>query len=229
MASDHFPFHLLHNRARKKKKEVVPMENKKTELIIIIDKSGSMFSLQEDVIGGYNAFIEEQKKLGPASVTIVAFNHLVDIIAEDVDIEKVSPLNKRNYSPCGCTALLDAVGDTISLIKAKHAKLKEEELPEHTIFSIVTDGLENSSREYSYAKVKNMIEMQTKAGWDFIFQAANIDVAKEGDRLGINPSMRASFCANSKGVERQTRFLCEKVTSLRKGNSHGKGGKSLNK
>ena len=201
------------------------MENNKfTEIVIIIDKSGSMYDLQDDVIGGYNSFIEEQKKLGPAKVTIVTFNHEVNIVAEEEDINTVQRLNKKNYSPSGCTALLDAVGDSIALIKAKHAKLKAEELPEHTIFSIVTDGLENSSREYTYPRIKQMIDLQTKCGWNFIFQAANIDVAQEASRLGIHRDMCFSFAADPEGIRNQTRFLAKKVSCIRDG-----GGKKAKK
>ena len=125
-----------------------------TELVIIIDKSGSMHGLEKDVVGGYNALIEEQRKEGETIVTSLFFNDNVKFVHEGVDIKEVKPLDGRQYQPSGCTALLDAIGDAISLIKAKHSKLKEEELPEHTIFSIMTDGLENASREYSYKRIK---------------------------------------------------------------------------
>lgn len=146
-----------------------------TELVIIIDKSGSMHGLEKDVVGGFNALIEEQSKEGETKVTTVFFNDRVIFVHEGVDIKEIKPLDGRSYQPGGCTALLDAIGDAISFIKAKHSKLKEEELPEHTIFSIMTDGLENASREYSYKRIKDMIELQKKCGWDFMFQAANID------------------------------------------------------
>ena len=173
-----------------------------TELVIIIDRSGSMHGLEKDVVGGFNALIEEQKKQGATQVTTIFFNDKVKFIHEGVDINEVKPLDGRSYTPSGCTALLDAIGDAISFIKARHGRLTEEELPSHTIFSIMTDGLENASREYRYEQIKDMIELQKKCGWDFIFQAANIDVRREADRLGIDGDMAMSFEATSSGVER---------------------------
>lgn len=187
-----------------------------TELVIIIDKSGSMHGLEKDVVGGYNALIDEQKKEGETLVTSLFFNDNVKFVHEGVNIKEVKPLDGRQYQPSGCTALLDAIGDAISLIKAKHSKLKEEELPEHTIFSIMTDGLENASKEYSYKRIKDMIELQKKCGWEFIFQAANIDTEYEADRLGIDPDMAISFNADSEGVGRVMKCCCAKISEKRK-------------
>ena len=187
-----------------------------TELVIIIDKSGSMHGLEKDVVGGYNALIEEQRKEGETIVTSLFFNDNVKFVHEGVDIKDVKPLDGRQYQPSGCTALLDAIGDAISLIKAKHSKLKEEELPEHTIFSIMTDGLENASREYSYKRIKEMIELQKKCGWEFIFQAANIDTEYEADRLGIDRDMAISFAADSEGVGRVMKCCCAKISDSRR-------------
>ena len=172
-----------------------------TELVIIIDKSGSMHGLEEDVIGGYNNLIESQKQEGETVVTTIFFNGQVDFVHEQVDIKTLKKLDKRSYAPHGCTALLDAIGDGIAYIKAKHSKLKAKDLPAHTIFSIMTDGLENASREYTYRRVKDMIELQRKCGWDFIFQAANIDTVLEADRLGIDRKMAKSFKASRGGVQ----------------------------
>ena len=187
-----------------------------TELVIIIDKSGSMHGLEKDVVGGYNALIDEQKKEGETLVTSLFFNDNVKFVHEGVNIKEVKPLDGRQYQPSGCTALLDAIGDAISLIKAKHSKLKEEELPEHTIFSIMTDGLENASKEYSYKRIKDMIELQKKCGWEFIFQAANIDTEYEADRLGIDPDMAISFNADSEGVGRVMKCCCAKISDSRR-------------
>ena len=187
-----------------------------TELVIIIDKSGSMHGLEDDVIGGYNSLIEKQKQEGETKVTTVFFSSDMTIINEDMDIKEIKPLDKRSYCPTGCTALLDAVGNTIGLVKAKHAKLTSEELPKHTIFSIMTDGLENASREFTYNKVKSMIELQKKCGWDFLFQAANIDAASEADRLGISKDMAIQFEANSEGVKQNMKYMCCAITKMRK-------------
>ena len=188
-----------------------------TELVIIIDKSGSMHPLTNDVIGGYNSLIEEQKKEeGETLVTTIFFNDSIKFIHERADIKEIKPLDRRSYSPSGCTALLDAVGDGIAFIKSKHASMKEEDLPKHTIFSIMTDGLENASREYSYKRIKDMIELQKKCGWDFIFQAANIDTEYEAERLGIDKDMAMSFEASSKGVSSSLKYCCCAISDARR-------------
>ena len=187
-----------------------------TELVIIIDRSGSMQSLREDVIGGYNALLENQKKQeGKTLVTTIFFNDRAEFIHKDADVQDLKPIDGRSYQPCGCTALLDAIGDGIAFIKAKHAKLNAEELPAHTIFSIMTDGLENASKEYSYSQIKSMIELQKECGWDFIFQAANIDVARESSRLGIDANMSRSFDATSSGVKFMMAYACEQIQSVK--------------
>ena len=186
-----------------------------TELVIIIDKSGSMHSLTEDVIGGFNSLIEEQKKEGETIVTTIFFNDSIKFIHERTDIKEIKPLDKRSYCASGCTALLDAIGDGIAFIKTKHSSTKEEDLPKHTIFSIMTDGLENASREYTYKKIKGMIELQKKCGWDFIFQAANIDTEYEAERLGIDRDMAMSFEANNEGVKTQMKCCCAAISKAR--------------
>ena len=187
------------------------------ELVIIIDRSGSMHGLEKDVVGGYNALLEAQRKEGPARVTTIFFNSQVDFIHEGEDIEKMKPLEEKDYAPSGCTALLDAIGDGIAYIKSKHASLPIEELPKATIFSIMTDGLENASREYSYKKIKEMIEMQKKCGWTFLFQAANIDVIEEAGRLGIDHDLAMGFAPNKEGVRASMQFVCQAMSEKRRG------------
>lgn len=187
-----------------------------TELVIIIDRSGSMHPLTDDVIGGFNSLIEEQKKEGETIVTTIFFNDSIKFVHERTDIKEIKPLDKRSYSASGCTALLDAIGDGIAFIKSNHASTKEENLPKHTIFSIMTDGLENASREYSYKKIKDMIELQKKCGWDFIFQAANIDTEYEADRLGIDRDMAMSFDADPEGVAKQMNCCCAAINKVRR-------------
>ena len=189
--------------------------NNITELVIIIDQSGSMQGLQSDVIGGYNALIEEQKKEGETLVTTIFFSSVATYVHERVDIKTLNPITQKDYRPGGCTALLDAVGDAIAFIKAKHASLSEEALPAHTIFSIMTDGYENASREYTYERVHSMIEMQQKCGWTFLFQAANIDVAKEAHSLGIHPAMAFCFVADPEGVGRGMKKACGCISEAR--------------
>ena len=187
-----------------------------TELVIIIDRSGSMHSLTNDVIRGFNSLIEEQKKDENTLVTTIFFNDSIKFVHERVSVNDIKPLDKRSYIPSGCTALLDAIGDGIAFIKSKHALLKEEDLPKHTIFSIMTDGLENSSREYSYKKIKDMIEFQKKCGWDFIFQAANIDTEYEAGRLGIDLDMAASFEPSSEGVANHVKYCCQMINTAKR-------------
>ena len=188
-----------------------------TELVIIIDRSGSMHGLEKDVIGGFNSLIEEQRKEeGETLVTTIFFNQDVKFIHERIDINNIKKLDGRSYIPSGCTALLDAIGNAIGFIKGRHAKLDEKELPKHTIFSIMTDGLENASKEYSYSQIKNMIKLQKKSGWDFMFQAANIDTEYEADRLGIDRDMANSFDATEEGCRHQMKMACCMIGKARR-------------
>lgn len=188
---------------------------KLTELIIIIDKSGSMHGLENDVIGGFNSLIESQRKEGDTLVTTIFFDTNTKYIHEGIDIKEIKPLDKSEYTPSGCTALLDVMGNAIQLVKARHAKLDEKELPKHTIFSIMTDGMENSSKEYSYRQIKDMIELAKKCGWDFIFQAANIDTKQEAIKLGIDLDMTMSFKATKEGVRKQMAYSNETISKCR--------------
>jgi len=185
-----------------KKGEFKFMKKNLTELVIIIDKSGSMHGLENDVIGGFNALIEEQKKLeGEVKVTLVFFNDDLELVYNRVNIINVKKLEKEDYHPQGCTALLDAIGLNIISTKILHNSYKEDDVPEHTIFSIMTDGLENSSKEYSYKEIKKLISSQKEKGWDFLFQAANIDAFEEGYNLGISKEDIQEFAANHDGIK----------------------------
>ena len=186
-----------------------------TELAIILDRSGSMQPLTSDVIGGYNALIEEQKKEGDVRVTTIFFNDKVEFIHQQADIHSIAPLTGKDYVASGTTALLDAVGEAIAFIKTKQAGLAQEEQPKNTIFSIMTDGMENASKEYTYSQIKDLIETQKKQGWEFLFQAANIDVAKESNRLGIDPRNAMSFKATSEGVAYQMRCASAMISKAK--------------
>lgn len=188
--------------------------NDTTELVIIIDRSGSMHPLKNDVIGGFNALIDGMKKEGETKVTTIFFSSSATYVHEGVDIKDVAPLTEKDYIPGGSTALLDAVGDAIAFIKSKHAKLKAEELPAHVIFSIMTDGMENASKEYTYPQIHDLIEFQKKCGWEFLFQAANIDVAKESSRLGIDNAF--SFAPTKDGIFRSMCTTMSFVASAKK-------------
>ena len=174
-----------------------------TELVFILDRSGSMQGLEKDTIGGFNSMIEKQKKEdGEALVSTVLFDDAAEVIYDRTDIGRVEPMTDRQYYVRGCTALLDAVGGAIHHIGNVHKYAREEDVPEKTIFIITTDGMENASRRYSYDKVQRMIERQKeKYHWEFLFLGANIDAAREAARLGISGSRAANYVHDSKGTQ----------------------------
>jgi len=174
-----------------------------TEIICILDRSGSMSSIEKDAVGGFNTFLEEQKKLpGTASVTLVLFDNAYLTPVKNVDINTVQPLNKKTYVPRGSTALLDAVGRTVSETGARLAAADESERPENVIICILTDGEENSSREFSLKQVKEMISHQKeKYNWEFVFLAANQDAFAGAARFGIDRDKAFNFTADEEGTK----------------------------
>ena len=198
------------------------MEKNLTELVFILDKSGSMWSLSDDTIGGYNALLKQNKMMeGEALVSTVLFNHKSQVLHDRVPIEDVAPLTSRDYVPSGCTALLDAVGGAIHYHKHVQRILPPELHPEHTLFCITTDGLENASKEYSYDRVKRMISAAQERGWDFMFLGANIDVAKEADRLGIREDRAMPYEPTSDGMLFAFDTLCRASAAVRCGEPIG--------
>ena len=189
-----------------------------TELVMILDRSGSMSGLEADTIGGFNGMIEKQKKEdGEAYVSVILFDDQSEVIYDRVDIGKVEPMTDRQYYVRGCTALLDAVGDAIHHIGNIHKYAREEDVPEKTIFIITTDGMENASRRYNYNKVRRMIERQKeKYNWEFIFLGANIDAAAEASRLGIDASRAARYECDSAGTALNYSVVGDAVAKLRK-------------
>ena len=178
------------------------MKKDLTELVFILDRSGSMAGLEKDTIGGFNAMIEKQKKeVGQALVTTVLFDHENEMIHDRVDLQTLPAMTEKEYYVRGCTALLDAVGSTIEHIRAIHKYIRKEDLPEKTLFVITTDGMENSSHQYTYKKVQDLIKKQKKNGWEFLFLGANIDAAKEAARFGIDADFAADYHADSKGTD----------------------------
>ena len=189
-----------------------------TELVMILDRSGSMSGLEADTIGGFNGMIEKQKKEdGEAYVSVILFDDQSEVIYDRVDIGKVEPMTDRQYYVRGCTALLDAVGDAIHHIGNIHKYAREEDVPEKTIFIITTDGMENASRRYNYNKVRRMIERQKeKYNWEFIFLGANIDAAAEAAKIGIGASRAARYECDSAGTALNYSVVGDTVAKLRK-------------
>ena len=178
------------------------MDNNITELVFILDKSGSMAGLESDTIGGFNAMIEKQKKLdGKMYVSTVLFSNASDVIHDRVDITEVKPMTEDDYEVGGSTALLDALGGAIHHIRNIHRYARPEDVPEHTIFVITTDGMENASRTYTADEIRRMIEYEKeKHGWEFIFLAANMDAVETAERYGIHADRAANYRPTSDGI-----------------------------
>ena len=180
------------------------MKAKLTEVVFIIDRSGSMSGLEEDTIGGFNSMLKEQQSVeGECKLTTVLFDNRYELLHDRADIWTVKPLTSKEYYVRGNTALLDAVGKTISSIVNLQKSTSARFRAEKTIFIIITDGMENASREYSYSKVKTMIEHQKERyHWEFIFLAANIDAAEEASRIGIGRNRAQSYHNDTKGIKK---------------------------
>ena len=186
------------------------MRKNLTEIVFILDRSGSMAGLEGDTIGGFNAMIEKQRlEPGEALVSTVLFDNHSDVIHDRLTLDRIPRLTNREYYVRGCTALLDAVGSAISHIATIHKYAREEDRPEKTLFVITTDGMENASRRYTYEMVRNLIEKQKREyGWEFLFLGANIDAAREAARFGIHPDRAVDYRADHRG----TRVIYETVS-----------------
>ena len=193
------------------------MKKNLTELVFILDRSGSMAGLEADTIGGFNAMIEKQKgEPGEAIVSTVLFDNECDVIHDRVDVQKIPRMTEKEYYVRGCTALLDAVGGAIHHIGNVHKYAREEDRPEKTLFVITTDGMENASRKYSYERLKGMIQRQKeKYGWEFLFLGANIDAAGEAARFGIDADHSANYHADSTGTAVIYEAVSEVVCNVR--------------
>ena len=178
------------------------MKNNVTELVFILDRSGSMAGLVSDTVGGFNSLIEKQKrKDGKCYVTTVLFDTRFDTLHDRIELDWVRPMTKEEYTPGGCTALLDALGHTIRHIARIHKYARPEDVPENTIFVITTDGLENASRRFRAEEIRRMVEHeQEKYGWQFIFLGANIDAFAAAEAVGIRPERAANFCSDADGM-----------------------------
>lgn len=187
-----------------------------TELVFILDRSGSMHGLEKETIGGFNGLLEKQKKEeGEALISLVIFDDETEVIVDRKSVQEVPELTDRQYYVRGCTALLDAMGGAIHHIKNVHKYIREEDVPEKTLFVITTDGMENASREYTYDRVKKMVEAQKEAGWEFLFLGANIDAIGAAGKLGIRPERAVNYECDQAGTDLNYRVLNETVTSYR--------------
>ena len=188
-----------------------------TELVFILDRSGSMSGLESDTIGGFNSMIEKQKKEeGEVVVSTVLFDNECSVIHDRLPLDKVSRMTEEEYFTRGCTALLDAVGGAIHHIGNIHKYARKEDVPEKTMFIITTDGQENASRRYDYEKVRMMIERQKeKCGWEFLFLGANIDAAAEAKRFGIGANRAVDYKCDERGTALNYEVINEAVHHMR--------------
>ncbi|MED4015076.1 vWA domain-containing protein [Sutcliffiella cohnii] len=192
------------------------MNNKLTEIIFLLDRSGSMAGLESDTIGGFNSFVKRQGELpGETKLTTVLFDDVYEILWDSVSAHSIS-LTDNEYFVRGTTALLDTVGKSIVSVGNRLKSTSEKHRPGKVIFVITTDGMENASREFTYEKVKKLItHQQEKYNWEFIFMGANIDAVKEADSLGISIDNAFQFEASEKGVEKMYDVVCEAVIDRR--------------
>lgn len=193
------------------------VKNNITEMVFILDRSGSMAGMEQDTIGGFNSMIERQRKLeGTAYVSTVLFSNYSKVLHDRVDITKIEPLNENQYIVGGSTALLDAIGGAIHHIGNVHKYARPEDVPEHTIFIITTDGMENASQMYGSEKVKQMIKRQEERyGWEFVFVAANIDAVETAENLGIRRERAANYNQTKEGTQSVYEAVDCLMTSVR--------------
>lgn len=190
-----------------------------TELVFILDRSGSMRGLEQDTIGGFNAMLDRQREAeGQALVSTVLFDSGTEVIHDRVDVRKVEPMTEKQYAVRGCTALLDAVGGAIHHIGNVHKYAREEDRPARTLFVITTDGMENASRRYDAGRVREMIRRQTERyGWEFLFLGANIDAVQTAGRFGIDADRAANYHSDRLGTALNYDVLGDAIHAVRGG------------
>ena len=195
------------------------IKNGITELVFIIDRSGSMSGLESDTIGGFNSMIEKQKKeAGECLVSTVLFDNTSEVIHDRVSLSRIRPMTNKDYEVRGCTALIDAIGGAIHHIGNVHKYIRREDVPEHTMFIITTDGMENASHKYTSENVKEMIERQKeKYGWEFIFIGANIDAVETAKNYGIDSDRAVNYCHDKMGTQTLYSAVSKVVNKFRAG------------
>ncbi len=188
-----------------------------TELVFILDRSGSMCGLEADTIGGFNSLLAKQKREpGGAYISTVLFDDTTQVIHDRLDIRDVAPITEREYFVRGCTALLDAVGGAIHHIGNIHKYARREDIPEHTMFVITTDGMENASRRYTLEEVRRMIQRQkAEFGWEFLFLGANIDAVGTAGQMGIGADRAVNFHNDAEGTRLNYDVVSDAVASVR--------------
>lgn len=193
------------------------MKKNLTEIVFILDRSGSMSGLEADTIGGFNSMIAKQKKAeGDALISTVLFDNTSEVLHDRVDVQRVRQMTSRDYEVGGCTALLDAIGGAIHHIGNIHKYARPEDVPEHTMFIITTDGMENASRFYSVEKVRHMIERQAeKYGWEFLFLGANIDAIETARSFGIGADRAVNYHSDSEGTQLNYEVLSDAISAVR--------------
>ena len=193
------------------------MKKNLTEIVFILDRSGSMSGLEADTVGGFNAMIAKQKREpGEALISTVLFDDESVVIHDRVPVQNIAPMTERDYYVRGCTALLDAIGGAIHHIGNVHKYARTEDVPEHTLFVITTDGMENASRRYDSERVKQMIERQkARHGWEFLFLGANIDAVETAGRFGIGADRAVNYHADRAGTQLNYEVLSETVSAVR--------------
>lgn len=207
MKNDTFKHEMIRN---------VPPQNDLTEMVFILDKSGSMSGMESDTIGGFNSMIESQKKKdGRAFVTTVLFSNSTTRLHDRVPIDEVGKMTDDDYRVGGCTALIDAVGETIDHIKTIHKYARREDVPSATVFIITTDGYENASTRYTAEKVKKAIKAETEKGWQFIFMAADIDAVETARSIGIERENAVNCCKDAVGAQAQYDAMDMAISEVR--------------
>ena len=193
------------------------MRKNLTEIVFILDRSGSMSGLEADTVGGFNSMIEKQKREnGEALISTVLFDNMSEVIHDRIPVQRVEPMTDKDYSVHGCTALLDAIGGAIHHIGNVHKYARNEDVPEHTLFVITTDGMENASRRYDSETVKKMIERQKeKYGWEFLFLGANIDAVETASQFGIGADRAVNYQCDSEGTVLNYEVVSEAISSVR--------------
>ena len=195
------------------------MNNNLTEIVFILDRSGSMAGLEDDTIGGFNAMLEKQKKEpGEALLSAVLFDHCSEVVYDRVDLQKIEPMTDKQYFVRGSTALLDAIGGAVHHIENVHKYAREEDRPGKTIFVITTDGMENASREYSYRQVSSMVKHAQEAyGWEFLFLGANMDAIRAAETFGIRADRAVRYKCDGAGTRVNYSVVSQAIGSMRSG------------